>query len=584
MFLERLRIIKDYAINPCVLRDIVFHQGLNLIVDETLGEDKQKTGNNVGKTTVLRLIDYCLGGNNADPIYTASRTEKSENKKVRAFLEENDVVVELVLAASLEKSTSGKIVIRRNFKTSKGQTLREIDGQNYTKNEFLEKLDALVFPGKMGSSPSFRQLISHNFRIDSPAIDTMLRTFAFGKNVDYQAMCFYMFGIPQANEQSYKSQLLIRQDKEMEFKKRLLGGNSLYGYQQSLRIVTNEINQLQAQIDSFQLDGDVASSIDDLNGIKETISDKSLQIAQLKMRRSIIDDAVASLNAGFSDIDAMQLRRIYDEAVGNINGIQKSFDDLLSYHNKMIGEKVKFVSLELPTINRRIEELSEELNPLKKREEIICKNLSSTTLSEAISLIVEQLSEKNVVKGSYEQLIAQITQVDAEISKIEEKVEEVDKGLAKVNLPALIKCQLDKLNGFFTEISSALYGEPAYISFIPPDSDKKGSCYKFEPQNVYQGTGKRQGEMLAFDIAYCQFADKEGIPCLHFLLNDKKELVHGNQLDKISEYVKHLPIQIVFSILNDKISDTVRKNSSLVLHLSQENKLFRIEELEKNRD
>ena len=41
-----------------IIRDIPFHKGINLIVDESVD---QVTGNNVGKTTVLKLIDFCLG-------------------------------------------------------------------------------------------------------------------------------------------------------------------------------------------------------------------------------------------------------------------------------------------------------------------------------------------------------------------------------------------------------------------------------------------------------------------------------------------------------------------------------------------
>ena len=45
-----------------IIRDIHFHKGINLIVDETpVDSSQQATGNNVGKTTVLRLVDYCFG-------------------------------------------------------------------------------------------------------------------------------------------------------------------------------------------------------------------------------------------------------------------------------------------------------------------------------------------------------------------------------------------------------------------------------------------------------------------------------------------------------------------------------------------
>lgn len=59
MFINRLTISSLDG----VLSIISFHEGLNLIVDETSEDAFSKaTGNNVGKTTALRLIDYCLGG------------------------------------------------------------------------------------------------------------------------------------------------------------------------------------------------------------------------------------------------------------------------------------------------------------------------------------------------------------------------------------------------------------------------------------------------------------------------------------------------------------------------------------------
>lgn len=51
-------------------------------------------------------------------------------------------------------------------------------------------------------------------------------------------------------------------------------------------------------------------------------------------------------------------------------------------------------------------------------------------------------------------------------------------------------------------------------------------------------SGKKQGEILCFDLAYILFADEENILCLHFLLNDKKELMHDNQLCKVAEFVR----------------------------------------------
>ena len=55
MFIEKLKIsTKDETI-----REMNFHKGMNLIIDNTpLTADLKSTGNNVGKTTVLKLIYF----------------------------------------------------------------------------------------------------------------------------------------------------------------------------------------------------------------------------------------------------------------------------------------------------------------------------------------------------------------------------------------------------------------------------------------------------------------------------------------------------------------------------------------------
>ena len=90
-------------------------------------------------------------------------------------------------------------------------------------------------------------------------------------------------------------------------------------------------------------------------------------------------------------------------------------------------------------------------------------------------------------------------------------------------------------------------------------------------------SGKKQGEILCFDLAYLLFADEEELPCLHFLLNDKKELMHDNQLVKVAEFVQHKNIQLVISILKDKLPTSILNKSHIAVELTQNDKLFRIE-------
>jgi len=114
MYLRRLRIYTPSN----EIRNIEFHDGLNLIIDQT-PVNTTGTGNNVGKTTLLRLIDYCLGGD-LKGIYKNPENKAGLYAEVKDFLEKRDVYVELELVDNLEcPKRSVKIV--RDFKSGAGK-------------------------------------------------------------------------------------------------------------------------------------------------------------------------------------------------------------------------------------------------------------------------------------------------------------------------------------------------------------------------------------------------------------------------------------------------------------------------------
>ena len=139
--------------------------------------------------------------------------------------------------------------------------------------------------------------------------------------------------------------------------------------------------------------------------------------------------------------------------------------------------------------------------------------------------------------------------------------------------------QLDKFNEWYSEISQILYSQ-VYSVYKTVQDTKNGKRYVFGSFNGNIGSGKKQGEILCFDIAYILFADQEKIPCLHFLLNDKKELMDDHQLNTVTDYIADKNVQLVFSILKDKLPPEVLNKAHTVVELSQASRLFRIEELE----
>ncbi len=53
--------------------------------------------------------------------------------------------------------------------------------------------------------------------------------------------------------------------------------------------------------------------------------------------------------------------------------------------------------------------------------------------------------------------------------------------------------------------------------------------------------------------------------------------MHDNQLIKVAEFLQDRDIQLVISILKDKLPNELNKDEYFIVKLSQNNKLFKIE-------
>lgn len=557
-----------------VIRDIEFHKGLNLIVDET-PEDTTGTGNNVGKTTVLRLIDYCLGGD-VDGIYRNPEDRHESYALVKDFLIGNNVIVTLILVDDLD-TPSKKVVIERDFKTGRSSLIR-INGKDVTRKDFVAELESAIFPEVKIETPSFRQIIAHNIRIDNLRLENTLKTLTMGKNEEYEALYLFMFGCPN-DSAARKTQLAQELDTEKKYKRRMERNRSKNEYKAALSVIESDIEKLIERKDNLNINENLQLDINSLNALRTQINKVTSRTSLLSLRRELINETVESFDKQNFGEDVVQLEMIYKQASAYVPKMQRTFKELVDFHNTMLENKKAFVAQELPSIQEEIESLSVELERLKEKETVMAEKVLKSDTYEELEVIIVQLSELSRRKGEFESYISQIESAEKAIKEKCEEMKKIDDGLFTADFAQRLEAQRDKFNKIFSEVSREIYDEQYIISY-EVDTQKGKQLYKFHITDVANfSSGKKQGEISCFDIAYTVFADQEGIPCLHFILNDKKELVHGNQLNKFAEAVNKYNVQFVCSMLYDKLPSVLRKDEHVVVRLSQDSKLFRIEEL-----
>jgi uncharacterized protein YydD (DUF2326 family) len=572
MFLSRLRILS----NKKLIRDIQLHIGTNLIVDETLHFNDIETGNNIGKTTVLALIDYCLGGDH-EQIYSDPESKKVI-EFVKDFLIKNEVLIELTLKEDLSDVKSKEIIIKRNF-LQRNKKIMSINGENLTKNkgkDFEEKLSSLIIGERENDKPGIRQIIAHNIRYKDERINNTLKILnKFTTNVEYETLFLFMFGLPVSDRTFLMKKLKIEQN----FKERLEKKQSKTELQLQLDIVNDNIRKLRKRKNNLNINEKYEEDLEELNDTKYRISRLSSKISELSLRKELLKETENELRKDISDIDLSALREIYTVAKKSVKNIQVTFEEMVRYHNKMILEKIKYITQDLPGIEVEIESYKNELEKQLSIEKRLINILSVSDTFSDLENIITELTDNHRKLGELENSINQINSSENKIKEINEEIDLLEGNRFSSEFQEMLMKQLMKFNRFFTEVSKRLYGEEYGITFkIKEDRTTKQPYYYFESFNLNTSSGKKQGEILCFDIAYILFARSENIPTLDFILNDKKELMHGNQLLKVNEFAWENNIQLVFSILKDKIPVQLNNNKHIVLRLSEQDKLFKIED------
>lgn len=573
MFLKQLRIESEDGL----IRDLNFHQGLNLIVDET-PDSNTETGNNVGKTTVLRLIDICLG-KEVRTIYVSPEDNRTVNEQVKRFLVEKKVVVTLTLVSDWT-AQAREVRIRRNF-LNYGKAIRDINGESVSDKEYVTVLQQVIM-GEVTDKPSFRQLIGHNIRYSNVAVNQTLR-YLEGTNSDtvYEALYLYMLGC-NYNNADLRQETMDKLTTESRFKNRLEKDKTKNILITELGIIKAEIEELENQKSQLHLNPDFEKDMQQLTDLKVDITTLSAQMSSLKLRHSILTEAQQEMLNQKSDVDIESLRQIYAQANKYIGYLHHSFVELLAYHNNMMDKKAEFVGNELPGLEQQIGHLESELTELRFMERNLSDKLLQSSSYADYEMLISELTQKHEKLGSLEQQIKQIEEVDDEMTKLQSILEDIDKDLFACAFQEKVQGQLDKFNKYFARISQQLYGEKYAMTYSVVTNRTTGKeVYKFSIIPIDSGTvnfsaGKKQGEITCFDMAYILFADQEGIPCLHFGLYDKKELMHDHQLIETSKFVgSHLNLQFVMSILQDKLPESLNDDKYIVVKLRPDDKLFR---------
>ena len=565
MFLKQVIIQNKNSI----IRDIHFHKGINLIVDETpVGSSQQATGNNVGKTTVLRLVDYCFGADGKN-IYQDTEFNKQPNTTIENFLKDNEIIITVVLVDNLDEPKE-EVIIRKNF-LSRTKKLQEINGENITNDkEFDKALKKEIFNSDV-DKPTFRQIISKNIRDEKNKMTNIVKVLnSFASSEVYEALYLFWLGI-STDSHSEKERLSLDKKKEESFQKRLKKEGELSLIEQQLILLNDKIDELNKRKNKFNLNENYAADVDKLNDIKAKLNRSATELSRLEIRKDLINESKEDLEQEYTQIDTSQIKSLYEKAKSLISNIQVSFEDTVKFHNDLISEKLEYITKELPEIEQQIRKIKSEIIVLRNEEDTLTETLNKSALVEDFEQTILDLNKQFERKGNLEEQKRLWLYSQEKLADIDDNLNKINQGISSKD--SQIQNRITEFNKYFSVMSNRLYGETYLLS-----SQKNEKGYELIVTNLEgnPSTGKKKGQIAAFDFAYIQFADKLDIECLHFIMHDQLETIHDNQLNTIVEVANSINGQYIVPILRDKIPSNIDISEFEILSLSQDDKLFRI--------
>lgn len=564
MFLRSLLIAKDGT----VIRDIEFTNGLNLIVDETAPGLSQDSGNNVGKTTVLRLVSYCFGAS-AKKIYADPEFKEKEDPAVKEFLESGNVIVQIRLTPDLSFDREGDTVIERNF-LKRSQKIQRIDGQDYNDDEFRRELKMAIF-GSEVPKPTVKQIVAKNIREGNIRTENAVKVLdAYTSASEYELLYLFWLGI-EVESGSEKQKLEQQLRAECDLLRKLDKEATESQIEQAMTVLERKIDVLEEKRARCNVDPDYEKTLESFNDTQRRISELSTTQSALVMKRDLLVKSILEARSEKSDIDVSAVRSLYQQASKLIEGVQRTFEETLAFHNRMVDERIMFLSNGLPAIEDQLGSIDARIESERIAETSLAEKLRASDAYTAIESLISELNEAYEKRGYYESSRELRATTQANIESTKAKLAIINSGISENR--DLIEKRIEEFNKYFARLSYSVYGEEFILS-----SDWGSGKLSLEISSIGEnpGTGKKLGQIALFDLSYIQFADNEGINCLHFIMQDRMENMHGNQLRSLSDIIDSTNCQYILTVLSDKLPKEFVESGSVVLRLSQDDKLFRV--------
>lgn len=397
--------------NKDSFHSVTFKDGLNVVMGKPQNKgtsDKKSTTNGIGKSLLIKIIDFCLG---SDKI-----KEWEEPLKDWFFTLEVNIDNNLY---TISRAVSNQRVIIFN-------------DEEITLSKFRDKIKELL---ALSPDLSFRQIINRFLRKGKVAYNNYLTSIPKEKDCNTLLIITYLLGLNYSlcqqkidlkKELDSNRDILSRSQKDSSFRE--LFGIGKYDLDLELSNIEFEINKLEDEI----ANKNYAENYSEIQEKANLISDS---LDELNNKKFILENRISTINEALSreiSVDLIDIQKIYEDVkIFFKEDLKRSLVEIENFHKKLLSKRKEMLSKDLLTLQTELLDVSKQIEEQNKQ---LNENLDFLQAHSAMGKYVIAIRQIDSLKAKQKELV-RVSNIEKEIRT---KIETIKTNIAKSNINAQI--------------------------------------------------------------------------------------------------------------------------------------------------
>jgi len=495
-------------------RSVTLGAALNVVLaDQAKDADENESTNGLGKTTLIRIIQFCLGSDLArDKVLS-----HPDLAKTTFYLDLKIGGADRTVGRST--ATPKRISVDRILVEGRGyQTEPEGDHRvTIAIEDYRSLLSEIYFPqtrivtnGDVRYTPTFRELAPYVARIGKAAFVDPQVTYQGQSGASKRLCVSYLLGLNWSLQRKLLREIGDRDNIRAAIKaiRAAEDGKQTIGELEAERVaLENQMRAREAEMAKFNVREDYRELEVELTSADSSIHD----LINANYSDTRLRDFYKRSSAEQPEADANRPLQILKDAGAVFKeDALRTLDQVAKFHSQVYRNRKEFLESEIKRLSDEIAERDGRIDALSVRKQELLNLLRSSGAIETLIALQRGLSELTARHGALSARIEEMKRYDRRDDDITAAISK-EKTLLKSDLDDRREA-VDQARSLFAEYTQALYGKPGKLGV---DIGNDGYNFSF---TIERGgsDGVDQMVVFCFDLTFASlFANRrEGFPTL----------------------------------------------------------------------